>query len=71
MQRPGGRWSAAQTWAALEHPALILAWDTDPLHPVSTAERLHELLPNSALHVSKTAEDVKSWTNRVIQFFSG
>ncbi|MDA3642896.1 alpha/beta hydrolase [Saccharopolyspora indica] len=56
--------------AALDHPALILTWDTDPLHPVSTAERLHELLPNSTLHVSKTAADVKSWTNRVTEFFS-
>ncbi|MER7083815.1 hypothetical protein SAMN02982929_01802 [Saccharopolyspora kobensis] len=62
---------APEAIAALDHPALILTWDTDPLHPVSTAERLHELLPNSTLHVSRTAEDVKSWTGRVTGFFAG
>ncbi|KAA5830548.1 alpha/beta fold hydrolase [Saccharopolyspora hirsuta] len=61
---------APEAISALEHPALILAWDTDPLHPVATAERLHELLPNSALHVSRTAEDVTSWTGRVADFFA-
>ncbi|WP_406274444.1 alpha/beta hydrolase [Nocardia sp. NBC_00881] len=56
--------------ASLRHPTIILAWDTDPLHPVSTAQRLHELMPNSTLHVAKSVEDIKSWTGRVAEFFA-
>lgn len=61
---------APEAIAALSHPTLILAWDTDPLHPVSTAEKLHELLPNSTLHVSTSVDDIKSWTRRVADFFA-
>jgi non-heme chloroperoxidase len=53
----------------LPHPTLILAWDTDPLHPVSTAEQLHELIPDSTLHVAHSVEDVKTWTQRTAEFF--
>ena len=56
--------------STLEHRALILAWDTDPGHPVSTAERLHELLKNSELHISKTSADIRTWGERVLQFLS-
>ena len=55
--------------AALHHRALILAWDTDPLHPVSTAARLHVLMPNSTLSVARSITDVKSWTQRTARFF--
>lgn len=61
---------APEEIAALSHPALILTWDTDPLHPVSTAERLHELLPDSILHVSTTVDDVRTWTNRITEFLA-
>lgn len=61
---------APEDVAALPHPAMILAWDTDPLHPVSTAERLHELLPDSMLHVSTTVADVQTWTNRIADFLA-
>lgn len=47
--------------AALAMPALILAWDTDPGHPLATAEALDELLPTSRLHVARTLTDVESW----------
>lgn len=56
--------------ATLRHPALILTWDTDPLHPVATAERLHELLPGSQLHVSTSVADIKTWTDRITDFVS-
>ncbi|MEV6235749.1 alpha/beta hydrolase [Lentzea sp. NPDC051838] len=56
--------------AGLPHPSLILAWDTDPLHPVSTAEQLHELLPDSVLHVSTTVADVQTWTDRITDFLA-
>jgi pimeloyl-ACP methyl ester carboxylesterase len=61
---------APEEIAALPHPALILTWDTDPLHPVSTAERLHELLPGSTLHVSTTVPDVQTWTDRITDFLA-
>lgn len=57
--------------ATLRHPTLILAWDTDPLHPVSTAERLRELIPGSELHVSTSVDDIKTWTGRITDFLRG
>lgn len=59
---------APEEIAQLSHPTLILAWATDPLHPVATAERLHELIPNSVLHVSTSVEDIKTWTSRAATF---
>ena len=56
--------------ASVSQPTLILAWETDPLHPVSTAERLADLIPNSTLHVASTVEDVKTWTRRTAEFFA-
>ncbi|MGP4020590.1 alpha/beta fold hydrolase [Saccharopolyspora sp. 5N708] len=61
---------APEEIATLPHPTLILAWDTDPLHPVSTAERLHDLIPDSTLHVAKSVADIKSWTGRIADFFA-
>lgn len=57
--------------ATLRHPTLILAWDTDPLHPVATAEKLHELMPASTLHVSTTVAQIKGWNRRIADFLSG
>lgn len=54
--------------AVLDIPALILAWTDDPAHPVSSAERLAELLPRSELHVAASAEQMHDWTKRVAGF---
>jgi pimeloyl-ACP methyl ester carboxylesterase len=54
----------------LTQPTLILAWETDPVHPVSTAEALHELLPNSELSVAATLADVRRWPERVAALLS-
>lgn len=51
----------------LHVPALILAWPDDPGHPLSTAERLAELLPNARLVVATQFRDVASWTTEVIE----
>ncbi len=61
---------APEAITALPHSALILTWETDPLHPVSTAERLHELMPGSSLHVSTTVADVQTWTDRIADFLA-
>ncbi|MFG1609673.1 alpha/beta fold hydrolase [Actinoplanes sp. NPDC049265] len=55
--------------AGVDVPALILSWATDPGHPVSTGERLAELLPHSTFHVSETMADVKTWAARAATFF--
>ena len=55
---------------AIRAPALLLAWDTDSGHPVSTAERLVELLPNAELHVAHRLREVGTWTDRVESFLA-
>ena len=54
--------------AALGHPTLILAWDTDPVHPISTAEYLAATMPHATLRVSETIEDVRTWPGRIDEF---
>lgn len=56
--------------AQLGMPALVLAWDTDPGHPLSTAEALDALLPASRLHVARTLTDVESWPTIVRAFLT-
>lgn len=52
-------------------PTLILAWDGDPDHPVSTAEALSELMVLSELHVAKSLDDVREWPGTVRDFVGG
>jgi 3-oxoadipate enol-lactonase len=52
----------------LDLPVLILAWQGDPAHPVATAERLVELIPNAQLQVAESLEQVHGW-NRVAARF--
>lgn len=61
---------APEQIATLRHPTLILTWDTDPLHPVATAERLRDLIPDAELHVSTSVADIKTWTSRIIAFLA-
>lgn len=56
--------------AALPHPTLILAWETDPIHPVTSAELLAKTLPNARLHVSVTTKDVRTWAERIAAFLA-
>jgi 3-oxoadipate enol-lactonase len=53
---------------ALRQPTLILAWDTDPSHPVSTAETLAALLPHAELQVARTSAEVRGWGARAAAF---
>jgi pimeloyl-ACP methyl ester carboxylesterase len=52
----------------LHAPALILAWRNDPVHPVSTARRLAELLPKADLSVAATLGEIRAWPPRVARF---
>ncbi|KUG59648.1 alpha/beta fold hydrolase [Nesterenkonia jeotgali] len=49
-------------------PTLILAWVDDYAHPVSTAEKLHQLIPNSRLQIAETPEELDTWPRRVARF---
>lgn len=61
---------APEAVARIETPSLVLSWATDPGHPVSSGERLAQLLPGSTLHVSETAADIRSWGTRAADFFN-
>ena len=62
---------APEAIAEIRRPTLILAWDGDPGHPVSTAERLRELIPGSALHVARTPAELHTWGERAARFLDG
>jgi pimeloyl-ACP methyl ester carboxylesterase len=54
--------------ATLRMPVLLLPWAGDAGHPLSTAERLHELIPDSELFVAENAADADTWPARVDVF---
>ena len=56
---------------SISQPTLILAWDTDPLHPISTAETIAELIPHATLHVARHLSDIQAWTDLTTDFFRG
>lgn len=51
-------------------PTMILAWSGDPVHPVSTANELHDLIPGSVLHIATTADDLAGWNALVADFIT-
>jgi len=51
-------------------PTLVLAWTGDPVHPVATAERLGELLPNVEVSIASTMEQFSTWTGSAESFLS-
>lgn len=51
--------------AGIEVPTLLLAWIEDGAHPVSTSERLLDLLPHATLDLARTHEDVRRWPGLV------
>lgn len=52
---------AREALTRIDVPATILAWTGDPAHPLSTAESLAALLPQSTLTVAHTPADVETW----------
>lgn len=47
--------------ATIEVPTQILAWTDDPTHPLSTAEVLADVMPDSSLAVARTPQAVEAW----------
>ncbi len=56
--------------ATLRMPALILAWDGDPVHPTETAMRLAEVIPDATLDVARSGGDLEAWEPLVRAFLS-
>lgn len=56
--------------SALAQPVLILAEAGDPGHPESTARRLHELLPQSELHIANHLPEMRAWGERIDAFLN-
>jgi 3-oxoadipate enol-lactonase len=54
--------------ATIEAPTLLLSWAGDDGHPVSTGERLAELLPSAELHVALTPHEVERWSPLIAEF---
>lgn len=61
---------AHEALRTLPHPTLVVTWDTDPLHPIATAETLAAVIPDATLHVAYTVKDVQTWTTRIADFLS-
>ena len=55
----------------LTMPALILGWYDDPIHPEVSARELHDLLPNSTLHMVKEMKEIRAWGARIQTFLEG
>ena len=51
-------------------PTLLLPWVGDDGHPMSTSERLLELLPSVQIHVAHHLRDVATWTDRIDAFLA-
>lgn len=56
--------------STIQQPVLLRPWTGDPSHPVATAERLHELLPDSVLEIQRTPDDVRALGARILTAFS-
>jgi len=54
--------------ATISAPTLVLAWSGDTGHPVSTAERLRETLPNVQVTIASTMAEFESWSDQLHAF---
>ncbi|WP_151525522.1 alpha/beta fold hydrolase [Serinicoccus kebangsaanensis] len=56
--------------ARITTPTLVLAWEDDPAHPVSTATALGELLSRSRLVVAQTPYGLMAWPGLAAEHIS-
>jgi 3-oxoadipate enol-lactonase len=57
--------------ASIAVPVFILAWAGDPGHPVSSAQRLHELIDGSQLVIANTPAEFRAWGELAADFIRG
>lgn len=62
---------ASEVLSRLGMPVLLLAWEGDDGHPLSTAERLANLLPDATLQVARRLADLGGWSGLVADFCAG
>jgi pimeloyl-ACP methyl ester carboxylesterase len=59
------------TYDKISCPVLILTIEGDEVHPVSTAEAVHALIPQSTLVIAKTEEEAAAdWPFKIASFVS-
>ena len=56
--------------ARLRLPVLILPWEDDPAHPVSTGLELKSLIPGAQLEIARTSDDLRGWGRRAAAFLT-
>ncbi|MFC5830697.1 alpha/beta fold hydrolase [Nonomuraea insulae] len=56
--------------AVLSHPTLIIAWDKDSAHPLSTAREIAELIPGAELRITRTPADRRTHGRQIASFLS-
>lgn len=54
----------------LTMPALILAWEGDAIHPLTTAERLADTLPAAQLQIISSPAELDRWPGLIDAFLS-
>lgn len=57
--------------AKIDVHTLILAWSDDPSHPMSTAKKLREALPEGRLVVARTPYGMMAWPNLFADHVTG
>ena len=58
----------SESFSGIHCPVLVLGWQSDIGHPVSTTERLLELLPQASGSIAATADEVRQWPTRIGDF---
>lgn len=56
--------------ATITAPTLVLAWSGDPGHPVSTADKLRDTLPNVDVSIASTRADFDGWSDQLHHFLA-
>lgn len=56
--------------AVLKQPVLLAPWTDDPGHPLSTADRLTDVLPNATVEVVRSPADLRGLGDRVAHFLA-
>ena len=62
---------APEEVSELRVPTLILAWEGDDGHPLSSAEQLNALLPDARLSVARRLRDLGAWPGLVAELCAG
>ncbi len=64
----GANFPPPEQVAELQMPVQILAWTGDDGHPISTVDRLVDLLPEAEVAIASTLDEVFGWSNIVRHF---